>query len=25
VFETPEEVPIAYVDTPNRLREYPDM
>jgi len=25
VFETPEEVPIAYVDTPNRLREYPDL
>ena len=25
VFETPEEVPIAYMDTPNRLREYPDM
>jgi len=25
VFETPEEVPIAYVDTPNRLGEYSDM
>ncbi len=25
VFETPEEVPITYVDTPNRRREYPDM
>jgi UDP-3-O-[3-hydroxymyristoyl] N-acetylglucosamine deacetylase len=25
VFESPEEVPIAYVDTPNRLREYLDL
>ena len=25
VFEGPEDVPIAYVDTPNRLREYMDM
>ncbi|MBK9252280.1 MAG: UDP-3-O-acyl-N-acetylglucosamine deacetylase [Proteobacteria bacterium] len=25
LFESPEEVPIAYVDTPNRLREYLDL
>jgi UDP-3-O-[3-hydroxymyristoyl] N-acetylglucosamine deacetylase len=25
MFESPEEVPIAYVDTPNRLREYLDL
>ncbi len=25
VFEAPEDVPIAYVDTPNRLREYLDL
>jgi UDP-3-O-[3-hydroxymyristoyl] N-acetylglucosamine deacetylase len=25
VFETPEEVPYAFVDTPNRLREYLDL
>ncbi|MFO1502476.1 MAG: UDP-3-O-acyl-N-acetylglucosamine deacetylase [Steroidobacteraceae bacterium] len=25
VFESPEEAPIAYVDTPNRLREYLDL
>ena len=25
MYESPEEVPIAYVDTPNRLREYLDL
>jgi UDP-3-O-[3-hydroxymyristoyl] N-acetylglucosamine deacetylase len=25
VYESPEEVPVAYVDTPNRLREYLDL
>jgi UDP-3-O-[3-hydroxymyristoyl] N-acetylglucosamine deacetylase len=25
LFESPEDVPIAYVDTPNRLREYLDL